>query len=311
MLQSFPLSGLNGEVSILGGCVRVRRLLETPLVRVTWWRCLHDDDGLRSERQHPWPTIGIEFRGISEIVVGTRITVIDPLHAVAQSGEAPYTTRHPWGCRCQGMHVSIRPDVAAEVLQPAFGADGDCSIAIRSLPLAPADLVFSRTLVRALQSREPIDPLECEEKIVSWIPTISGTRRSAQPSRAERMSTQSAHRQLVDRARQYLVEHYRRPIQLDDIARATLCSPPHLARVFRRETGETLHRHLTRLRLLDVLDRMHEPDADLLALSLENGFCSHSHMTASFRREYGAPPSSLRQLTIAQLGLPNRPGHKS
>src|SRR5438552_861806 len=38
-------------------------------------------------------------------------------------------------------------------------------------------------------------------------------------------------------------------VTLHDIARAIFSSPFHLAHVFRRETGGTLHSHLSRLRL--------------------------------------------------------------
>jgi len=43
-----------------------------------------------------------------------------------------------------------------------------------------------------------------------------------------------------------------------------------------------------------ALERLPENDRDLSMLALELGFSSHSHFTASFTREFGVPPSALK-----------------
>jgi AraC-like DNA-binding protein len=37
-----------------------------------------------------------------------------------------------------------------------------------------------------------------------------------------------------------------------------------------------------------------ESEAGLVAIALENGFCTHSHFSASFRNEFGMTPSAVR-----------------
>ena len=70
--------------------------------------------------------------------------------------------------------------------------------------------------------------------------------------------------------------------------------PFHLARVFRAETGFTLAGYRQALRLRAALERLPGNDRDLSALALELGFSSHSHFTATFTREFGVPPSAVK-----------------
>ena len=81
---------------------------------------------------------------------------------------------------------------------------------------------------------------------------------------------------------------------LGELARTLHTSPFHLARVFRAETGFTLAGYRQALRLRAALERLPGNDRDLSALALELGFSSHSHFTATFTREYGVPPSAVK-----------------
>ena len=68
----------------------------------------------------------------------------------------------------------------------------------------------------------------------------------------------------------------------------------HLARVFRSETGFSVHGFRQALRLRSALDRLSAHRDDLTALALELGFSSHSHFSERFRNEFGVPPSQVR-----------------
>ena len=72
-------------------------------------------------------------------------------------------------------------------------------------------------------------------------------------------------------------------------------SPFHLARVFRRESGLTIHAYVHQLRLRTALERVMDRE-DLSRVAVDLGYATHSHFTASFRRSFGVPPSSLRLL---------------
>jgi AraC-like DNA-binding protein len=109
-----------------------------------------------------------------------------------------------------------------------------------------------------------------------------------------RESTRKAHRDLVDATRVVLARRFREKLSLADVARAVFSSPFHLARIFRRETGLSLHRQLTHLRLRHALGHLTGGKPDLTMLALDLGFSSHAHFSHAFRREFGSTPSQLR-----------------
>ena len=71
----------------------------------------------------------------------------------------------------------------------------------------------------------------------------------------------------------------------------TLPLPPS-ARVFREETGFSLHGYRTQLRLRLALDAL-AAGREIGELAHDLGFASHSHFTDSFRRVFGVAPSRM------------------
>jgi AraC-like DNA-binding protein len=151
-------------------------------------------------------------------------------------------------------------------------------------------------LRRLLLSPQRLDPIVIEEICASLLQgSVAGAyerrRRTCQPvGRA----TRQAHRDLVDATRVVLARRFHDKLSLGDIARAVFSSPFHLARIFRRETGVSLHRQLTRLRLRHALEHLADGKPDLTMLALDLGFSSHAHFSHAFRREFGSTPSQLR-----------------
>jgi len=62
----------------------------------------------------------------------------------------------------------------------------------------------------------------------------------------------------------------------------------------RRVTGLTCHQLRTRLRVLQALSLLREPDARLIDVCFDAGFGSIPSFYRSFARLMGVPPSSLR-----------------
>jgi AraC family transcriptional regulator len=77
------------------------------------------------------------------------------------------------------------------------------------------------------------------------------------------------------------------------------CSPFHLARQFRAATGQTIARHLLRLRLSLALERIAAGETSLARLASDLGFAHHSHLTARFHAMFATTPSQLRTILTA------------
>jgi AraC-like DNA-binding protein len=78
------------------------------------------------------------------------------------------------------------------------------------------------------------------------------------------------------------------------VAAAVGASPFHLSRVFKRATGQSLTEYRTALRVRFAIDQIADGADDLSRLAVEAGFYDHAHMTNTFRRRLGSPPSVLR-----------------
>jgi AraC-like DNA-binding protein len=103
-------------------------------------------------------------------------------------------------------------------------------------------------------------------------------------------------RSLVDRTRRRLAEAPGSPHPLPELAEWLGVSAFHFARVFRAETGLSVHQYLLRLRMAGALRQLSCYKTDLSRLALELGFSSHSHFTATFRKEFGVNPAHVRSL---------------
>ena len=113
--------------------------------------------------------------------------------------------------------------------------------------------------------------------------------------KAARSSTRAAHREVVQRTSLWLATTLGENASLDDVGRAVHVSPFHLARLFRRESGLTIHQYRHRLRLRAALTRIADGATNLSSLALELGFSSHSHLTDAFRVAFGMPPGECRK----------------
>jgi len=102
----------------------------------------------------------------------------------------------------------------------------------------------------------------------------------------------SGRQKLVERAKLVLSSDPARRWTLADIAAEVGVSPVYLTQLFKQVEGIPLYRYQLHLRLaraLDLLGRGRSGD-DISALSMDLGFSSHSHFTATFRRAYGRTP---------------------
>ncbi len=119
-----------------------------------------------------------------------------------------------------------------------------------------------------------------------------------------RPATRRRHRRLVNRCQELLSIEYVRNVTLDSIAGHLAATPFHLARVFARYTGTTIHQHLIQLRLRAAVDRLiDQPHHPLTSLASSLGFATPSHFASSFRRHFGLPPRQFRNECQSAEGL--------
>jgi len=153
-----------------------------------------------------------------------------------------------------------------------------------------------RLLVQALSQDNPPDLFTLEEKMLAILQEAIQIRyRQKRPSSPISSATRKSHRELVAGAKTILATRFAESLSLEELAQGLYTSPYHLCRVFRQETGQTIHNYLNQIRLRASLEQVAAQETSLMELSLALGFANHSHFSAAFRRAFGVPPSQLRQ----------------
>lgn len=290
---------------------QVRPLFDGGLFRIVDWHCAGHG---------PEPFGAEEWSQTHEVVVVRRGGFIrrsaghevfgDPGTILFNQAHESYRVRHPLpdGDACSAFCLS--PGAVAElsgVVEPDDGIPDRVSFPVPSAPLGGRAFLLHRLALHAATT-PGVMALEVEERTGAFLRAAMTTALGATSERRVRWPARRLARQAeyVARVREVVARRYRESLTLDAIALDVGCSPFHLHRVFRRETGVPIHRHVLRLRLRDALERLLETADGIATVAYATGFASHGHLTDVFRREYGCPPSALRRLAAPDLRLLRR-----
>ena len=197
-------------------------------------------------------------------------------------------------------------DLVADAATAATGRlDPSAPFAFTDGPSSSGLYLRQRSVVDVLTTTDPtdpVDPLAVDEAVLGIVAAAAsaagGWHTMQQPARS---NTDRRHRDIVLEVKALLAVRSAERLGLSTIAAEVGASPYHLARMFRRHAGLTIHGYLTQLRLRNSLEQVAEPGGDLARLALELGFCSHSHFTRSFRTVFGMPPSAVRNAPRRRL----------
>jgi AraC-like DNA-binding protein len=219
---------------------------------------------------------------------GHRRVCVDRHRAALYDAGALYGRQlaHPDGDRADFLAV------APEVVQEALDAHdvptaGSGSFGLPVVPIDDATFLAQRLLFRDLARRD-LDPLLAEERLLRLVDTVvaecgPGRGGAARPSHAE----------LAEATAVVLSGDLDSRLGLADIGARLHVSPFHLARVFRAQTGNTLHDYREGERLRAAVDEGMAGPRSLSRIAADLGFSSHSHLTARFRQRFGTTPSRL------------------
>jgi AraC family transcriptional regulator len=276
-------------------------LFESPIVKVGRWRCRPGSREAPPVRRQPWPMLSLCHGGAYALTGSRGVRVLDSSCVFLANPDEPYRTSQAAQSGCWGSSIPVRADVLTSVT----GRRGTNTprhpwgVAEPSLSCSTRAYVLDRLLFDAVRRHDP-DALAIENGAVSLVSEVLAAGAGIVPHDHD-PGPSSRHRDLVEAVRELLAERVEDSLGLEEIARAAAVSPYHLCRVFKRSTGETLHRYRNRLRLRTALKPVLD-GADLSAVALDSGYSSHSHFTAAFRREVFVTPSRLKALaTGAQV----------
>jgi AraC family transcriptional regulator len=108
--------------------------------------------------------------------------------------------------------------------------------------------------------------------------------------------TQPDHVLKVNRAMDYIREHYGEELKLEKIAQIACLSKYHFHRIFRQVSGETVNGFITRVRLESAVGRLtRDEDVPVTTIALECGFSTSQSFAKAFKRKFQCSPTAIRE----------------
>jgi AraC-like DNA-binding protein len=283
-------------LNALDGCVSLEPLIIGDRVAVTRWRCLHDGPALRGERWHEDLVLVIHCRGSSVVHQDRGHRLIGPGSGAFHLPGAPYRTSHPFGCGDEGVHVRFRKGLPGTAVHGVKAATGNGPRVV----LLPARAQLGvQLLLRRLLDGLRVDEAEVEEGLLALGANLA--RRLDGPG-ASSGARAARRRRLAEAAQAALAGRLSEPIRIGDVARTLGTSRFHLARAMKQQTGISLRRHASRLRLFAAADELAARRSPVSGVALRHGFYSHSHFASSFQQEFSLRPSAARELGRSSSG---------
>ncbi|MEM7129652.1 MAG: AraC family transcriptional regulator [Chloroflexota bacterium] len=220
------------------------------------------------------------------------------------------------GDRCEWF--AFHPSVVAEAVyayDPEASQRPEQPFSLTHGPSDALSYMIQRLAVKHVDDNSQVshphttDCLQIEElllnvlfRVVQKAFSVRGCQPDMIHAKSRRVNTRRAHAELVSSVQELIGKRFDQALTLEAIAAAVHASPFRLCRIFRQQTGLTIHQYQNQIRLRSALERIPDCHGDLTSVALELGYSSHSHFTYAFRRAFGITPSQLAT-TPASLQL--------
>ncbi len=234
-------------------------------------------------------------------MLGKGIIVSSPNIAVLYNNGQEYFRKpiSDVGDRCEWFQFC--PRLLFEVIQqydPAVEERYGMSFSFTHASIPVKCLILERQIVNHILTSDQVDRWWVDEMCMILLDSIMANQYKLNSDKPiKKRKTNRAHELLVIEAQKLMTRRLPENLTLSTIAAELYTSPFHLARVFRQQTGSTMHRYLEQLRLRFALDWLPDYKDDLTTLAQNVGYKSHSHFTHAFHRVFGLPPSKMNYPT--------------
>ena len=99
----------------------------------------------------------------------------------------------------------------------------------------------------------------------------------------------------VEKALVWLLAHFKEAETAQHVAKALGYNPKYLMTVFKQHVGQTLHRYLNQLRIMEAQRLLIQTDLPVTQIALDSGFQSLGRFYVAFLETYGQTPRSFRK----------------
>jgi two-component system response regulator YesN len=105
---------------------------------------------------------------------------------------------------------------------------------------------------------------------------------------------------VIERAKKYILDNYSEELRLETVAREVHLSPTYFSALFKKMTGCSFAKYLTRVRIAKAKELLENTDISVTDIAFQVGFNDPAYFASIFRREFGLTPLAYRKLKRGQ-----------
>ncbi|HYM36032.1 MAG TPA: helix-turn-helix transcriptional regulator [Steroidobacteraceae bacterium] len=218
-------------------------------------------------------------------------------HFIATSNDAmfiaadrPYRISYPAGIGDECLTIRFANESSEHILPNKRTRNADL-FANASRRLLSPSIMLARSLLWRKFLTNVWDPIDVEESSIALVNATLDSDNTA----LDRTWRSSTRNRSIERVKEAVALHPERKWTLAELSRLANVSPYHLAHLFRRDVGISVHKYVLRSRLAKSLESVLDSTTPLIMVAHDNGFASHSHFTARFRDLFGVTPKTARR----------------
>ncbi len=147
--------------------------------------------------------------------------------------------------------------------------------------------LLATRLYKEFLELDDISPLVIEGLMFEMLGETSRSAKSASALQPPRW---------LEQARQLLHDRFAEPLTLAEIAKTVGIHPVHLSQVFHKHYHCTVGLYIRQRRIEFACQMLANTNIPLSEIALAAGFSDQSHLTRTFKRYMGMPPSQYREL---------------
>ena len=269
------------------------------LLRIGLFRCQPWEDLFRDDTRAMGRYLVFPHTGVFITPEGGETLVADPTVVMFYNKHQSYRRAKlsENGDAC--AYFEFAPEVLCDVLpryDPARDDRPDYPFPVNRGPSDAHSYLLHRLVLAHIERERSPDSLFVQETMIEVLERILDNVYPQRQTNGATAATRRAHAALVRDVQSLLATQFQAPLTLQQIAALLHVSPYHLCRVFRRQTGFSIHQYRNDLRLRVALEHVLDGATDLGALALTLGFANHSHFSKAFRLLFDATPSDLRDV---------------
>jgi len=140
--------------------------------------------------------------------------------------------------------------------------------------------------------------LQIDNIVMEMMQQVLGNIADYKPDSRINARLKKNHLITIERAKEYMTEHFTDDISLTEIAEYCYVSPFHFSRLFKTFTSDSPHKFLLTIRLKNAELLLRSTALPVADIAFTSGFNSIEYFTAAFKQRYKCPPAAYRQKRI-------------